>query len=62
MNGLDAEEEAMAQMMGFGGFNSTKGKEVGGNQQGAALVKKQRNWRQYMNRRGGFNRPLDKIK
>jgi hypothetical protein len=21
-----------------------------------------RTWRQYMNRRGGFNRPLDKVK
>ncbi|KAJ3503970.1 hypothetical protein NLJ89_g8191 [Agrocybe chaxingu] len=40
----------------------TQGKHVEGNQEGAANVKKQRTWRQYMNRRGGFNRPLDKIK
>lgn len=33
-----------------------QGKAVVGNQQGAANVKKQRTWRQYMNRRGGFNR------
>ncbi|KAG6845731.1 hypothetical protein H0H87_004997 [Tephrocybe sp. NHM501043] len=39
-----------------------QGKAVEGNQEGAAHVKKQRTWRQYMNRRGGFNRPLDKIK
>ncbi|KAG8892704.1 hypothetical protein FRC01_013988 [Tulasnella sp. 417] len=48
--------------MGFGGFGTTKGKEVGGNQEGGAFIKKQRTWRQYMNRKGGFNRPLDKIK
>ncbi len=27
----------------------------------AVDVKKKRKYRQYMNRRGGFNRPLDKI-
>jgi len=62
MDDVDADEEAMAGMMGFGGFGTTKGKVVSGNQEGAVLVKKQRTWRQYMNRRGGFNRPLDKIK
>lgn len=49
-------------MMGFGGFGTTKGKKVAGNDAGAAEVKKERTWRQYMNRKGGFNRPLDKIK
>jgi len=52
----------MMAMMGVTGFGSTKGKHVEGNQEGAAQVKKMRTWRQYMNRRGGFNRPLDKIK
>ncbi|KAJ1309846.1 hypothetical protein OPQ81_006611 [Rhizoctonia solani] len=62
--GEDMEEDEMQMMaaMGFGGFDSTKGKSVNGNQQGAANVKKQRTWRQYMNRKGGFNRPLDKVK
>ncbi|KAL5635647.1 hypothetical protein ACGC1H_004452 [Rhizoctonia solani] len=62
--GEDMEEDEMQMMtaMGFGGFDSTKGKPVNGNQQGAANVKKQRTWRQYMNRKGGFNRPLDKVK
>ncbi|CAE6460280.1 unnamed protein product [Rhizoctonia solani] len=62
--GEDMEEDEMQMMaaMGFGGFDSTKGKNVTGNQQGAANVKKQRTWRQYMNRKGGFNRPLDKVK
>ncbi|KAG6821061.1 hypothetical protein H0H93_007220 [Arthromyces matolae] len=63
--GTYAENDADAAMMaamGLAGFGSTKGKAVEGNQEGAASIKKQRTWRQYMNRRGGFNRPLDKIK
>jgi len=58
----DDEEARMMALMGFGGFDTTKSKPVEGNQRGAAKVNKQRTWRQYMNRRGGFNRPLDKIK
>ncbi|KAF8758606.1 hypothetical protein RHS01_02616 [Rhizoctonia solani] len=70
---MEEDEEDMMAAMGFGGFDSTKvssigptgvpqltglqGKSVNGNQQGAANVKKQRTWRQYMNRKGGFNRP-----
>jgi U4/U6.U5 tri-snRNP-associated protein 3 len=38
-----------------------QGKEVEGNDQGIAKVNKKRTWRQYMNRRGGFNRALDKL-
>jgi U4/U6.U5 tri-snRNP-associated protein 3 len=56
------EEQIMQRMMGFGGFDSTKGKQIQENQKSAArgAVKKneQRTYRQYMNRRGGFNRPL----
>ncbi|EJT51322.1 hypothetical protein A1Q1_07503 [Trichosporon asahii var. asahii CBS 2479] len=59
---MDEETAAMAAMMGFGGFGTTKGAEVEGNDVGMAKVNKKRTWRQYMNRRGGFNRPLDKIK
>lgn len=33
-----------------------QGKPVAGNQEGATNIKKTRTWRQYMNRRGGFNR------
>jgi len=62
MDVVNQDDEAMMAMMGIGGFGSTKGKHVEGNQEGGAKVKKVRTWRQYMNRRGGFNRPLDKIK
>lgn len=59
---MSDSERQMQAMMGFGGFDTTKNKGVEGNQTGAANLIKQRTWRQYMNRRGGFNRPLDKIK
>ncbi|CAD6577078.1 MAG: hypothetical protein TREMPRED_001855 [Tremellales sp. Tagirdzhanova-0007] len=58
----DDGEEGIATMMGFGGFGTTKGKGNGSNADGAIKVHKQRTWRQYMNRRGGFNRPLEKMK
>lgn len=54
------EDEAMiAQLMGFSGFDSTKGKHVPGADVSAADIKKIRQYRQYMNRKGGFNRPLE---
>jgi len=62
MEDLNDDDAAMMTAMGLDGFGSTKGKHVEGNQEGATDVKKTRTWRQYMNRRGGFNRPLDKIK
>lgn len=48
----------MAAMMGFGGFGTTKGKKVLGNNTGAMRKEKKTEYRQYMNRVGGFNRPL----
>ena len=59
--GVD-EEEFMARMMGFSGFDSTKGKHVEDNDttaaKGAAAKVLKREYRQYMNRKGGFNKPL----
>jgi len=55
------ESEMMARMLGFSNFDTTKGKMVPGNQVGAVHVVKKRRYRQYMNRKGGFNRPLDKV-
>lgn len=56
----------MQMLMGFGGFDSTKGKPVEENARGAAAgaahKEKKREYRQYMNRRGGFNRPLENAK
>lgn len=46
----------MMRMMGFTGFESTKGKEVEDNKRGPAKggfsKHKEREYRQYMNRRG----------
>lgn len=65
LEGLDPQEQ-MKRLMGFGGFESTKGKAVKDNQtgasKGAAAKGKARVYRQYMNRRGGFNRALDTMK
>ena len=62
--GGTSEEDVMA-MMGFAGFGSTKGKPVESNQHSSAVgtvaKHKKRVYRQYMNRRGGFNRPLQKM-
>lgn len=68
MAGPDDPDAQMAAIMGFGSFDTSKGKPVEGNDVGYAHIKKERTWRQYMNRcvlwltsKGGFNRPLDKI-
>lgn len=56
--GEDDGADAMAAMMGFGGFGTTKGKQIAGNNMGAVRKEKKTEYRQYMNRTGGFNRPL----
>ena len=62
---VDDEGRRMMDLLGFGGFGTTKGKAVVDNQtsaaRGAASKNKGRKYRQYMNRKGGFNRPLDKM-
>jgi U4/U6.U5 tri-snRNP-associated protein 3 len=71
----EEEVDPMAAMMGFGGFGTTKvslpsrskpktdikNKSTGQYEGATANVHTQRTWRQYMNRRGGFNRALDKV-
>lgn len=54
----DGMDDDMAAMMGFGGFGTTKGQKVVGNNVGAVRKEKKTEYRQYMNRVGGFNRPL----
>ncbi|TNN15002.1 U4/U6.U5 small nuclear ribonucleoprotein 27 kDa protein [Schistosoma japonicum] len=55
------EEAKMMRTMGFCNFGTTKGKHVIGNSVYVANISKQRKYRQYMNRRGGFNSPLDPV-
>ena len=57
------EEDAemmMARMMGFGSFETTKGKHVDDDRVNifSADVTKKRKYRQYMNRPGGYDQPL----
>ncbi|KAG9194917.1 hypothetical protein G6011_00037 [Alternaria panax] len=53
------DEWEMVKVMGFGGFKSTKNTKVPGNDKNFGVRKdKQLQARQYMNRQGGFNRPL----
>lgn len=62
---LDNDEDSEAEMkrvMGFNGFRSTKETKVPGNDRNYGVYKvKKAEYRQYMNRVGGFNRPLDAL-
>eukprot|EP00069_Balaena_mysticetus_P001227 bmy_15250T0 len=62
LEGKTEEEIEMMELMGFASFDSTKGKKVDGSVNAYAInVSQKRKYRQYMNRKGGFNRPLDFI-
>lgn len=59
LEGKSEEEQDMLKLMGFSTFDTTKGKHVPGNHVAGVHVIHKRKYRQYMNRKGGFNRPLD---
>lgn len=62
MEGKTEEEIEMLKVMGFGAFDTSKGKKMDGSVNAYAVnVQQKRKYRQYMNRKGGFNRPLDFI-
>lgn len=56
--GEDDVEEMMRRSMGFTKFRSTKNTKVPGNDVYGVRKEKKTEYRQYMNRIGGFNRPL----
>jgi len=58
---ITVDDTDMMKLMGFSDFNTTKGKHVAGNDTSASNIVQKRKYRQYMNRRGGFNRPLDYV-
>ena len=63
----NATSTRMMKLLGIGGFETTKGEAVEDNQngvnQGAVMKKRgQRDYRQYMNRKGGFNQLLNSSK
>ena len=54
----DPEMAEMRRAMGFTGFATTKNTKVKGNNVYGVRKEKKTEYRQYMNRVGGFNRPL----
>jgi len=54
----DPEIALMRKMMGFATFKTTKNTKVPGNNVYGVRKEKKTEYRQYMNRVGGFNRPL----
>ena len=62
LEGKSQEEIDMLKLMGFSTFDTTKGKHVDGACNAFAVnIQQKRKYRQYMNRKGGFNRPLDPV-
>ena len=66
-NGIDEQEDEeeeedldqlMRKKMGFSRFRSTKNTKVPGNDIYGVRKERKTQYRQYMNRAGGFNRPL----
>lgn len=55
------EEAILMRSMGFGQFASTKNKDHLDSDAYGVNKKSKRKYRQYMNRKGGFNRPLDAV-
>jgi len=56
--GVDDVEATMLKTMGFAKFRSTQNTKVPGNNIYGVRKEKKTQYRQYMNRSGGFNRPL----
>ncbi|CAE8652760.1 unnamed protein product, partial [Polarella glacialis] len=53
------EDQMLSKMMGFSAFDSSKSKDHSSSDLSDVKRATKRQYRQYMNRRGGFNRPLD---
>jgi len=57
------DEEKISKIMGFSSFSTTKNQSHVESTEEAVMKSssQKRKYRQYMNRKGGFNRPLDKM-
>eukprot|EP01069_Polyplicarium_translucidae_P010429 Polyplicarium_translucidae@DN3379_c1_g1_i1.p4 len=55
------EEQLMAKLMGISTFDTSKDKNHSSTAVSGVKCKTKRKYRQYMNRRGGFNRPLSPV-
>ncbi|BAM40287.1 cyclophilin-RNA interacting protein [Theileria orientalis strain Shintoku] len=58
---LKDEEELLRSMMGISSFETTKNKKHEETSVSGVKKKSKRKYRQYMNRRGGFNHPLSPV-
>jgi U4/U6.U5 tri-snRNP-associated protein 3 len=58
MSDEDDEDALLKKMMGFSSFKTTQNTKVPGNNIYGVRKEKKTEYRQYMNRVGGFNRPL----
>lgn len=54
----NSEDALLRKMMGFSAFKSTQNQKIPGNNVYGVRKEKSTKYRQYMNRTGGFNRPL----
>jgi U4/U6.U5 tri-snRNP-associated protein 3 len=54
----DSGDALLRKMMGFSTFKTTQNKKIPGNNVYGIRKEKTAQYRQYMNRTGGFNRPL----
>lgn len=55
------EEQQLQRLMGISQFDTTKNKDHAASDLSGTNKKTKRKYRQYMNRRGGFNRPLSPV-
>ena len=55
------EEMDVAAVMGFEEFDTTKNKDHSASDLSGVNRKSKRKYRQFMNRQGGFNRPLSPV-
>ncbi|KLJ10766.1 hypothetical protein EMPG_13874 [Blastomyces silverae] len=60
IDGADGDEldQLLRKTMGFSSFRTTQNTKVPGNNVYGVRKEKKTQYRQYMNRQGGFNRPL----
>ena len=58
VEGEGDEDTLLKKLMGFSSFKSTHNTKVPGNNISGIRKEKKAEYRQYMNRVGGFNRPL----
>lgn len=60
IDGADTDDvdQLMRKTMGFSSFRTTQNTKVPGNNVYGVRKEKKTQYRQYMNRQGGFNRPL----